>query len=858
MTKSRGWNVSLLLGAAALACCGQALAQSGAILLDTIPKRLRMAGQQQSSAVAFDGTNYLVIWQDGRGVDYDIYGARVTADGALLDPAGILIATYSGMDQESPAVVFDGTNYLVVWQEVRTRSAWDIYGARVSPQGVVLDSTGFQISSGNGDKVAPKVAWNGTNYLVVWQDMRNANWDIYGARVTRGGAVLDTSGINITPTWDRQGYPSVASDGANYFVVYEEGDDIYGTRVTSDGVVIDTLGFQVGAAPNRQCYPGVAFNGPNFLVAWEDYRHGAISDIYGARVTPGGVVLDTTGIAITTAISFQQFPSVASEGLNFLVLWDDCRNDAFGDIYGARISPGGVVLEPQGIAVSTWPSAQGGSVAAFGRDYYLIVWGAESNAFCARMLPNGSVLDPIPYNISTAATKQEHPAVASNGTNYLAVWEQEAWPEGYNIDIFGARVDTNGMMLDPKTIPIASDAGSPAVASGNTDYFVVWTGGSGPMNGITGARVTTGGVVIDTPGFFISKGPWDYEPPSIAFDGTNYLVVWEDTRSGVSWDIYGARVSSDGVVLDTAGITISTGIWDKGSPLVAFDGANYLVVWPDLRNPNFYNIFGARINSDGIVIDTNGFAISDASMDELLPSIAFDGMNYLVVYEANLTEIYGSRVSPDGVVIDTVGFPISENGNMFDQKAPGVAFDGVNYTVAWEDWRNGPYSDLYGAKVSPLGKVVDSFAVTLQPKHQTSPILVHGPGQQILVAYSGYADSVYLHPAITQRIWGKFNPGSSGVASEEGIRRLGSRAILQVYPNPFQERALVSANVPGRLKIYDALGRLVREFLMEAAKPGPLVWDGTDERGRRLPGGVYFVRLEHGGSTETKKVILLR
>src|SRR5213596_81702 len=55
-----------------------------------------------------------------------------------------------------------------------------------------------------------------------------------------------------------------------------------------------------------------------------------------------------------------------------------------------------------------------------------------------------------------------------------------------------------------------------------------------------------------------TPAPEDQLKPSIAFDGTNYLVVWQDGRfySSNGYEIYGARVSQDGNVLDPAGIAI--------------------------------------------------------------------------------------------------------------------------------------------------------------------------------------------------------------------------------------------------------------------------------------------------------------
>ena len=48
----------------------------------------------EGASVSSDGTDYFVAWHDRRsGVDYDIYGSRVEADGTVVDTAGIAIST---------------------------------------------------------------------------------------------------------------------------------------------------------------------------------------------------------------------------------------------------------------------------------------------------------------------------------------------------------------------------------------------------------------------------------------------------------------------------------------------------------------------------------------------------------------------------------------------------------------------------------------------------------------------------------------------------------------------------------------------------------------------------------------------
>ena len=65
--------------------------------------------------------------------------------------------------------------------------------------------------------------------------------------------------------------------------------------------------------------------------------------------------------------------------------------------------------------------------------------------------------------------------------------------------------------------------------------------------------------------------PDDQEEPAVAANGNGYFVVCADKRtySTTEYDIYGARVSSTGEVLDPGGIPICTDPGRQTSPRIA-------------------------------------------------------------------------------------------------------------------------------------------------------------------------------------------------------------------------------------------------------------------------------------------------
>ena len=840
---------------------------TGEFLLDTGLVYVPEAHTKQRSSVAFDGTNYLVVWQDQRsGAGYDIYGARVTAGGVVLDPVGIVVSN-AGDSQWLPDIAYGNGIFLVTWADYRNGS-WDLYGARISQSGLVLDTIGIAISSGGRSQEYPSVCFDGTDFLVVWHDTRNGSYDIYGCRVSPFGVVIDTAGLVISAAQNNQWYPAVVHGDSGHLVVWQDErngslGDVYAARVTQSGAVLDTGGISISTGANSEVSPSLSFDGSNYLVAWADRRAYPYWRIYGSRVSQSGTVLDPAGIGISVFGSRQEYPSLTFDGTNYLVAWQDNRSGAY-DIYAARVGKTGVVLEPGGVAISTAGSSQYVPSTAFDGQNFFITWqdqrGVFDNIYGARVSRSAVVMDPAGIALSTAAYSQDISTSAFDGTNYMVVWQDLR--NGVSFDVYGARISQSGMIMDPTSISISTVLGSqicPAIAFDRTNYLAVWQDNrNSDYWDIYGARVSPIGAVLDPGGLPISVTANSQYDPSIGFGDTNYFVVWRDDRGG----IYGARVSPSGIVFDSNGILISQRIYNGSRPSIAFDGTNYLVVWDYYRllTPRWWvcAIYGARVSQSGAVLDTLGISVTRTDMHyRASPSVAFDGTNYLVVW-LDSARIYGTRVTRSGVVIDSLGFSIS-SGN----SSPRIAFDGINYTAVWPDRRGSPsYSDLYGARISSAGIVIDTFAVSLQPGSQNAPAIVRGQGEQLLITYSGWIDSLNGRPANTMRIWGKFLP-PVGIEEKQISNSKYQKADVQIHPNPFRRRAEIELSIAQsaertELKIYDVSGRVVKDFKLSSFVPSSVIsWDGKDDSGRKLPAGVYFCRLENPADCVTRKIVKL-
>lgn len=171
MSVLRGWMAACLLtllGNSAFA----APALSAGPLFAVMPTPADTRSQLHP-AVAWDGNGmYLVVWQQGRlyhaSQHADILAARVDSQGRVLDRQPIVIGNLAA-SQEQPRVAYSAGRFLVVWHDLRNGRDWDVYGARVNADGKVLEPNGFLIAGGAQNQASPALAPADNGFLVVWQ-----------------------------------------------------------------------------------------------------------------------------------------------------------------------------------------------------------------------------------------------------------------------------------------------------------------------------------------------------------------------------------------------------------------------------------------------------------------------------------------------------------------------------------------------------------------------------------------------------------------------------------------------------------------------------------------------------------------
>lgn len=739
----------------------------------TGPAITSSAGVEEAPAVAFDGTRYLVVWSDARdGNSFDIWGTFVSTAQVVQNTSGLLFSGANG-DQRSPSIAFNGTNYLITWEDHRRSTSTvvntDIMGQIVDTNGALV---GGEISiSLTGVAGHPDVARLGTNWMVVWEDFVAAGAsNVLFAQVAANGTPSDPLALNDDPSTESR--PAVACSTAACMAIFVSGpvgnEDIFRQRFDAAGL-IDTVSSTIsGYHLGRSLLPDVAFDGTNYLAVWQDRRTGT-TGIYAQRVVASsGAHLDGDGFLISGAGIIDRFgPSVAYDGTQYLVAWQD--NRAVGtrnsDIFGTRVQIDGTNSHPAGIAINAQPQLQRNPRVAAGGGQFFVVWederlGPPQNIRGTRITATGGTPDANGTPIATAANRQSAAAIAHAGAasnNYLLVYNDTRLNGAANYDLVAIRIAPAGTALDPGGFGLSTAAGNqigPEIASNGVNFLVVWQDGRlGTTNyDVYGAVLTAGnaGIVVSTAanGYPISTAANNQLAPTVAWNaGANrWLVTWGDQRTTTNTDIYGARLEANGAVVDANGFLINAGPDLQTRPDVASNGADWLVAWTDRSSGvvNSENILGSIVTAGGV--PGAAFSISTAANRQEAARVVYSGTSYVATWQDNRQtqlnyNILAARINAAGVVQDINGISIANSLTLAELR-PRVLRMGANLFFVWsQQSASGSNSyDLQGRQyTAALTPVAASFTISNLSGSESQPAIAADTSNlSAIVAYQRY------------------------------------------------------------------------------------------------------------------------
>jgi len=305
-------------------------------------------GSQELPKISIRNTDrenqYFIGWTDFRDVfNPDIYGQMIVDGEKQWSDEGVRITSRDGQDEMTDVV-----ENFYIWQGWIGASHKNIFIKMIDENGNTpagWSEDGLEICAAAGNQGNAKGLIIPEGILVVWEDKRNGNLDIYGQIVTYDGNILwQEDGVPLV-LYDHDQEPSNIIYDDDIFMTWADfrnGNDydVYMQKYDNNGSELwIENGLEIAEKDSAQVSPYLVQSGDHFVIFWEDYYYSTAAhistELYAQMVDmDGNLQWDTEGYEICSAIKNQSKPQATTDNSNNVyVIWQDTRSSGKTDIY---------------------------------------------------------------------------------------------------------------------------------------------------------------------------------------------------------------------------------------------------------------------------------------------------------------------------------------------------------------------------------------------------------------------------------------------------------------------------------------------------------------------------------------------
>ncbi len=351
------------------------------------------------------------------------------------------------------------------------------------------------------------------------------------------------------------------------------------------------------------------------------------------------------------------------------------------------------------------------------------------------------------------------------------------------------------------------------------------------------------------PGFPVQlSSPFSSELAVADLDGNGTREIIAGTANGQLW-----AIESSGAV--RPGFPVQLGGNVTGAPLV-LNNCNIVAGTPE----HMYVV------SPGGAILTAKPVSDDMASGAIAADINRNG-ELDIVFVTTSGDLYACR--QDGS--DLAGFPIS-TGGFFTCPPLAADLDGdLQYEIILQNHLNSIYIFNHD------GSGVPGFPFIQNYNGATPATLADFDGDGNYELVSGYSNGVLVvklrRPLGQMDAWTVYRgslsrQGSFAATGFVGNDEQSSAASFRLeaaYPNPARQQATLAFSLPkaetdANLAIYNSKGQKVRTLFSGPAAKGAhsLVWNGRDDNGKPVAGGIYLYRLQSSSGSLSRKLLMFK
>lgn len=375
-----------------------------------------------------------VVWNDNRSDNnLELFYKRSTDDGVTWGADTRL--TINNATSVQPSVAASDSAVHIVWQENRDGN-WEVYYKRSTDIGNSW-SNDVRLTSNSSTSAYPTVTVSGSIIHVVWYDVRDGNPEIYYKRSTDKGLNWGAD-LRLTNNSVESYYATISVSGLLVHVIWEDMRDgnyeVYYKRSTDAGI---TWGADTRLTNNSaSCqFANIVANNISVHIVWQENRDGNWETYYKRSTDLGFSWSNDTRLTNNTFASVN--PSVSASLSAVYIVWCDNR-DGNNEIYFKR-DPNG---NPTGIINL---SNEFTSVFSLSQNYPNPFNPTTKIQFAVPKSENViiKVYDMLGKEITTLVNQQLHP-----GT-YETDWDASLFSSGiyYYKIISGNYTETKKMVL---------------------------------------------------------------------------------------------------------------------------------------------------------------------------------------------------------------------------------------------------------------------------------------------------------------------------------------------------------------------------------------------------------------------------